>query len=107
MCYVDGVVIASPTLADHIHRLNEIFDCMKRTGLKCKPSECEILMDSIKYLGRMVERYGVRPDPDEVEAVLTWKAPRMDTQLMSILGFVIHYREFIKDTRIKCSLCSN
>ena len=25
---------------------------MKRAGLKCKPSKCEILMDSIKYLGR-------------------------------------------------------
>ena len=79
MCYVDGVVIATPTLADHIHRLDEVFDCMKRTGLKCKLSNCEILMDSIKYLGKMVDRYEVRPDPDAVESVLTWQALRMDT----------------------------
>ena len=96
MCYVDDVVIATPTLEDHIDRLDEVFGCMKRAGLKCKPSKCEILRDSIKYLGRMVDRHGVRPDPEAVEAVLTWKAPRTDTQLMSFLGFANYYREFIK-----------
>ena len=98
MCYVDDVVIATPTPEDHIDWLDEVFGCMKRAGLKCKPSKCEILRDSnsIKYLGRMVDRHGVRPDPEAVEAVLTWKAPRTDAQLMSFLGFANYYREFIK-----------
>ena len=47
MCYGDDVVIATPTLEDHIERLDEVFACMKRAGLKCKPSKCEILKDSI------------------------------------------------------------
>ena len=46
MCYVDDVVIATPTLEDHIERLDEVFTCMKQAGLKCKPSKCEILRDS-------------------------------------------------------------
>ena len=97
MCYVDDVVIATPTLEGHIDRLNEVFGCMKRAGLKCKPSKCEeILRDSIKYLGRMVNRHGVRPDAEAAEAVLTWKAPRTDTLLLSFLGFANYCREFIK-----------
>ena len=96
MCYVDDVVIATPTLEDHIERLDEVFTCMKHAGLKCKPSKCEILRDSIKYLGRLVDKHGVRPDPEAVEAVLTWKAPKTDTQLMSFLWFANFYREFIK-----------
>ena len=47
-------------------------------------------------VGRMVDRHGVRPDPEAVEAVLTWKAPRTDTKLLSFLGFANYYREFIK-----------
>ena len=81
VCYEDDVVIATPTLEDHIDQLDEIFGCIKRVGSKCKPSKCEILRDSIKYLGRMLDRHGVRPDLEAVEAVLTWKAPRTDTQL--------------------------
>ena len=105
MCYVDDVVIATPTLEDHIDRLEEVFGCMKRAGFKCKPSKCEILRDSIKYLGRMVDSYGVRPDPEAAEAVLTWKAPRTDTQLMSFLGFANFYREFMKFMQSRCIPC--
>ena len=95
-CYVDDVVNATPTLEDHIERLDEVFACMKGSGLKCKPSKCEILKDSIKYLGRMVDRHGIRPDPDAEEAVLTWELPETEHQLMSFLGFANYYREFIK-----------
>ena len=96
MCNVDDLVIATPTLEYRIDRLGEVFGCTKRAGLKCKPSKCEILRDSIKYLGRMVDRHGVRLDPEAVEAVLTWKTPRTNTQIMSFLGFANYYREFIK-----------
>ena len=43
-----------------------------------------------------MDKHGVRPDPEAVEAVLTWKAPKTDTQLMSFLGFANYYREFVK-----------
>ena len=73
MCYVEEVVIATPTPDDHVERLDEVFACIKRAGLKCKPSKCDILKDSIKYLGRMVDKHGIRPDPDALEAVPTSK----------------------------------
>ena len=92
MCYVNDVVITTPTLEDHIERLDEVFACMKRAGLKGKPSKCEILKDSINYLVRMVDKHGIRPDPDAVEAALFWKLPKTEHQLMSFLGFVNYYR---------------
>ena len=69
---------------------------MKTAGLKCKPSKCEILKDSIKYLGRMVDKHGIRPEPDALETFLTCKSPKTEHQLMSFLGFANYYREFIK-----------
>ena len=83
MCYVDDVVIATPTLEDHIRRLDEVFGCMKQARLN-------------QVSGPPRDKHGVRPDPEAVEAVLTWKAPKTDTQLMSFLGFANYYREFIK-----------
>ena len=60
MSYVHDVVIATPTLEDHIDWLEEVFGCMKRAGLECTLSKFEILRDSMKYLGRMVDRLGER-----------------------------------------------
>ena len=97
MCHIDDVVIATPTLEAHIERLDEGFACRKRAGLKCKPSKSEILKDSINYLGRMVDKHGIRPDPDAVEGVLTGKSQKKtEHQLMSFLGFANYYRVFIK-----------
>ena len=96
MCYVDDVVIANPTLKEDIERLDKVFTCMKQAGLKCKSSKCQILRISIKYLGRLGDKHGVRPHPEAVEAVLIWKALKTDTELMSFLGFANYYREFIK-----------
>ena len=44
-----------------------------------------------------MDKHGVRPDPEALEAALTWKAPKTDTQLMSFLGFANYYREFVKE----------
>ena len=83
-------------MEDHIEMLDKEVNCMKEVGLKSKTSKCELLRDSKTYLGRHVHKHGTRPDPEAVVAVLTWKAPRTDTQLMSFLGLANDYREFIK-----------
>ena len=93
MYYFDDVVIATPNLKDHTETLDETYTCMKQAGLKGKPSICEILRDSIKYLGSLVDKRGVRPDP---EAALTFKALKTDKQLMSFLESANYYRCFNK-----------
>ena len=96
ICFADDVVIATPTPNDHIERLDEVLICMKQAGLNCKPSKCEILRDSIKCLGRLVDTHGVRPDTEVIELVLTWKPPKTDAPLMSSIGVANYYRESIK-----------
>ena len=64
MCFVNDVVIATPTLNDYIDKIDEISDSMKRADLKCKPSKCRILRDSIKYKGIIMDKHGVRPNRD-------------------------------------------
>ena len=42
-----------------------------------------------------MDKHGIRPDPDAVKAVLTWKSPKTEHQLMSFLDFAKYDREFI------------
>ena len=61
----------------------------------------------MKYLGRLVDKHGVRPDPETVEAVLTWKAPETDTQLMSFWGSLNIIESSSKDMPITYTPCSS
>ena len=70
MCYVDDVIIATETIDEHIDRIDEVLSCLREAGLKCKPSKCEFLKCSNKYLGRVIDKEGVRPDPESVETDL-------------------------------------
>ena len=46
--------------------------------------------------GRMSDKHGIRSDPGAVDAVLTWKSPKTEHQIISFLGFANYYRECIK-----------
>ena len=59
MCYVYDVVIKTPSLENHIERLDEVLASMKSAGLKSKTSKYEILIYSIKNVGRMVDKHRI------------------------------------------------
>ena len=103
LCYVDDVLVARKTIDQHLDRLAVVFEKLQGAGLKLKPKKCKLLHDSIKYLGRIIDKEGCRPDPESVEVLRTWKAPKDLRTLRSFLGFANYYREFIKDyaTRIQ------
>ena len=69
MCYVDDVVIATPTINDHIDRLNKVFRKLRQAGLKCKPSKCEMLKSEVVDLGRLINQEVVQLDPEKTHTV--------------------------------------
>ena len=100
MCIVDDGVKATPNIDDHIDRLDEVFKKWRQDGIKCKPSECDILKGEVVYYGRLINEEGVEPDPESIRVVLKWEVPRNKRELQSFLGFANYNREFIKDYEV-------
>ena len=95
--YLDDVVVHAPTVAEHLIRLEAVILKLKETGLKLKPSKCELFKKSIAYLGHIVSENGVETDPKKIAAVLKWPRPHNVNTVKKFLDFVIYYRRFIKD----------
>ena len=95
LCYVDDVLIATTTVEQHLERLHEVFNCLRKAGLKLKAKKCKLMEKHVKFLGRVVSEQGLLPDIRDPEKVRQWKVPTTKAELESFIGFASYYREFI------------
>ena len=52
-------------------------------------------MKKVKYVGHIVSKDGVEPDPEKLSKVKNWPTPTNSEQLRQFLGFAGYYRKFI------------
>ena len=92
---VDVVIVYSKTEHNYITPLWKIFEKFHYTGLKLKPSECDIGKLQIEYLGHVLSGTGIYPLKQKVQAILHLAPPSNVTQVRHILGLASYYRKFI------------
>ena len=95
LVYMDDICVFSSNFDDHINDLKLVFDRLRESRLKLKPSKCLFCQTQIKFLGHVVTDKGILPDPDKVKAINNIPLPINVTKLQSFLGLVGYYRKFI------------
>nr|GEU49473.1 putative reverse transcriptase domain-containing protein [Tanacetum cinerariifolium] len=73
-----------------------LMDLMNREKLYAKFSKCEFWLDSVKFLGHVINSQGVHVDPSKVEAIKSWTASKSSTEVRQFLGLTGYYRRFIE-----------
>ncbi|GJY34725.1 reverse transcriptase domain-containing protein [Tanacetum coccineum] len=66
---------------EHGKHLKIILELLKKERLYAKFSKCDFWLDSLKFLGHVIDRNGVHVDPAKIEAIRNWAAPTMPTEL--------------------------
>lgn len=54
-------------------------------------------MKSIKYLGHILEEGGIKPDPEKIESIAAYPAPKSVKEVRRLLGMVGWYQRSIKN----------
>lgn len=86
LVYIDDILIFSKNFSEHLSHLSELFAHLRNVNLKLNPSKCEFATKSIKYLGHIVSKDGVKVDPSNVEKVKNFPRPSTSRQVKSFLG---------------------
>lgn len=69
--------------------------CIKNAGLVLNSKKCHFGERQALVLGHLVDKDGIRPDPQKTKAVKEFQPPRSVKELRSFLGLCSYFRHFI------------
>jgi len=68
-CYIDDIIVFSPTIKDHEHHLQEVLRRLKDHNLKFHLSKHWFFQTHVEYLGHMIYPGGLGVQKAKVEAI--------------------------------------
>lgn len=99
--YIDDILIFSKTFSDHIEHLKQIFQAIKKEGLRLKFSKCKFAADSVKYLGHIIQNNTVTPLKDNLVSIKNFPTPRTQKNVRQFLGKINFYLKYVPNIAIK------
>ena len=99
--YLDDILIAAPNIKTHIDRLRQVFQTLRKSGLKLNKNKCVFAKPSINYLGHSISKEGLCKLNTHIKAITEAPSPKNTTEVKSFIGLVNYYGKFIKNVSIK------
>src|SRR6266540_2035112 len=80
------IVDNSNNLMEYKRHIKAVLEKIREANLKLKPSKCQWFQTELKFMGHLVGRNGIRPDPRNVEKIKNAEIPKNTTELRRFLG---------------------
>ena len=93
--YVDDVLIASSSPEEHLKHLRIVFERLAAHGIVINPNKCLFGVNELDFLGHHIDRHGITPLPEKVQAVREFPQPQHQRQLRRFIGLVNFYHRFL------------
>lgn len=93
--FLDDICVTGRDRHTHLRNLRAVLERLRTMGLTVKLSKCTFLQKNVKYLGFIIDKEGLHPDPSKIDAIKNAPEPTDVTQLRSFLGMLNYYGKFI------------
>lgn len=93
--YLDDILVASSTAAQHIIDLREVFDRLRKFGLIINTEKCHFARSTVQFLGHEITKDAIKPLSSKVDAIDNFPKPATRKDLRRFLGMMNFYRRFL------------
>lgn len=93
--YFDDLIVAGDSLVEHDKILSQVIDRAKKHNVKFNENKIQYRCETVKYVGLMLSKSGIKPDPEHVKAIEELKQPRSVKELQKFLGMCNYLSKFI------------
>ena len=101
---LDNILIYSENEKEHIELVKKVVAKLEEHQLAVSVTKSIFYVESVEFLGYIVEIDGVMMSERKVESVMNWRAPRSVKEVQIFIGFANFYRRFIKNFLKICTL---
>ncbi|GJU16214.1 reverse transcriptase domain-containing protein [Tanacetum coccineum] len=92
----DDILIYSHNEKEREEHLKTILELLKKEELYAKFSKCKFWINTVKFLGHVIDSSGIHVDPTKIESVKNWASPTTPSEILQFLGLAGYYRRFIE-----------
>ena len=96
LVYLDDILVYSKSPEEHLVHLESVLQTLSDNKLFAQLPKCHFNTTSVEYLGHIVSKDGIKPDPKKTEAVKNWPRPQNLKEMRSFLGLANYFRKFIQ-----------
>ena len=97
--YIDDIICAATDNEKLYKILCSVLERLEEFGFHLKKEKCSFFQDQVKYLGHLINKSGIKPDPEKIKAIVEMPSPINKSQLGSLLGSINYYVKFVPSMR--------
>lgn len=94
LCHMDNVLVYGRNQGEHDDRLTRVLQRIKDASLMLNKGKCEFNKDKLVFLGHVINKRGISPDPSKTKAFLEMDKPKTTTELRRFLGMANQMGKF-------------
>ena len=94
LCQMDDVLIFGTTKEEHDFQMATALKRIQSAGVTLNPDKCEFRRSSVKFLGHLIDREGIRTDPDKTAAIVEMARPENISDLRMFMGMINQLAKF-------------
>ena len=92
--YIDDIpVLGKDTFENNTDKMRIILGRLRAAGLKANSPKCSFGLKEIPYLGYVITREGIKPDPNKVQGIMYLVRSATTTEAQVIICMVQYYRD--------------
>uniref|UniRef100_A0A0N5BYR6 RNA-directed DNA polymerase n=1 Tax=Strongyloides papillosus TaxID=174720 RepID=A0A0N5BYR6_STREA len=95
--YLDDILTCASDENIHLDNIDAILQRIAEFSMKINIAKCQFGRPSAQYLGFVLDKQGIHPNPEKVKAINIKPIPRTPKEVKSFLGAASYFRRHIKN----------
>lgn len=93
--YMDDILVFGETQEIHDQRLKQVMETIAAAGLRLNKEKCKLSQPALDFLGQVVTKDGIAPNPERVKAITAMEPPQNVSELRRLLGMVNYLGRYL------------